>query len=231
MSNSKNTSTEYEINYVCHHPWAHMLFQTKLPSPILEQMRKLTDEILVDPKRIDWGSNLAGQVRVEPLIPPKALRAAKLLDFFGNMISVYISQCMSSKRRQSGEEGLSNIPSTEAEPNPVNPVTIQSMWIVEQQPGEYNPMHVHTNCDISAVMYLNIPKFLESEKPERADDGSIYFVGDSGPQTGLTNNTLKIVPEPGDFFIFPSHMIHTVYPYKTNDTFARRSVSFNAKMN
>ena len=29
-----------------------MLFQTKLPSPILEQMRKLTDEILVDPKSL-----------------------------------------------------------------------------------------------------------------------------------------------------------------------------------
>ena len=94
------------------------------------------------------------------------------------MIGVYISQCISSSRRQSRERGENGgrggISSTEAELRK-NPVAVQSMWIVEQQPGEYNPMHVHTNCDISAVMYLNIPKFLPSEKPDRNDDGSIYL--------------------------------------------------------
>ena len=108
-------------------------------------------------------------------------------------------------------------------------VTLNSMWIVEQQPGEYNPIHIHTNCDISAVMYLKVPEFLDSEKPERGDDGTIYFVGGVGEHTKLKMSSLKVKPKPGDFFIFPSHLMHTVYPYKTNDNFARRSVSFNAQ--
>ena len=40
--------------------------------------------------------------------------------------------------------------------------------------------------------------------------------------------TVKVKPFPGQFFIFPSHMQHAVYPYKTNDNIARRSISFNA---
>ena len=108
-------------------------------------------------------------------------------------------------------------------------VDLKSMWIVEQQPGEYNPIHTHTQCDISAVMYLKVPEFLPSEKPDRGDDGAIYFVGG----TGITNDklkmsSLKIKPKAGYFLIFPASLMHTVYPYKTNDNFARRSVSFNA---
>ena len=104
------------------------------------------------------------------------------------------------------------------------------MWIVEQQPGEYNPIHTHTSCDVSAVMYLKTPNFLPSEKTERDDDGTIYFVGGVGNdrQGQLKINSLKIKPTAGQFFIFPAHMMHTVYPYKTNDNFARMSVSFNA---
>ena len=108
-------------------------------------------------------------------------------------------------------------------------VDLQSIWIVEQHPGEYNPIHTHTNCDISAVMYLKVPEFLPSEKPERDDDGIIYFIGDCGVPNELKLSSIKSKPSPGAFFIFPSHMMHTVYPYKTNDNFARRSVSFNAK--
>ena len=108
-------------------------------------------------------------------------------------------------------------------------VTMNSMWIVEQQPGEYNPIHVHTDCDVSTVMFLKAPIFLPSEKPDRDDDGTIYFVGGSGSNDKLKMSSLKVKPKPGQFFIFPSHLMHTVYPYKTNDNFARRSVSFNAE--
>ena len=35
-------------------------------------------------------------------------------------------------------------------------------------------------------------------------------------------------PKVGDFFIFPAHLQHTVYPFRTDGDFERRSVSFNA---
>ena len=40
----------------------------------------------------------------------------------------------------------------------------------------------------------------------------------------LTNQEFK--PEVGDLFIFPSYMMHTVYPFFSDEE--RRSVSFNA---
>ena len=211
----------FNMSYVLHRPWADLLFETTLPPPFLEKMIKISDKVLGDSKRTHWGNNLAGQIKEEPLIPPELLKEYELTDFFGNMIHEYIHQCNLQKTPPEHHQNM------EAVKKHIQ-VTINSMWIVEQQPGEYNPIHTHTNCDISAVMYLKAPNFLPSEKPDRNDDGTIYFVGGSGSKGKLKTNSLKVKPKPGQFFIFPSHLQHTVYPYKTNDNFARRSVSFNA---
>ena len=216
----KMMTQRFEISYNLHSPWADLLFETNLPPMILEKMIEISDKVLADSTRISWGDNLAGQIKEEPLIPSELLKNEKLSDFFSNMVVEYVHQCNLQKSPPELNQNMENIKKNIQ-------VTIGSMWIVEQQPGEYNPIHTHTNCDISAVMYLKSPNFLPSEKPDRDDDGAIYFVGGSG--TKLKMSLLKVKPKPGQFFIFPSHLMHTVYPYKTNDDFARRSVSFNAK--
>jgi len=211
----------YELKYHLHRPWADILFETTLPPTVLEKMIEISDKVLADSKRISWGKNLAGQIKEELLIEPELLKKENLLDFFGNMVQEYVHQCNLQQAPLDQHEYMETVK------NHIK-VTVNSMWIVEQQPGEYNPIHTHTNCDISSVMYLKAPNFLPSEKTERDDDGTIYFIGGSSPKTKLNTNSLKIKPSPGQFFIFPSHLQHTVYPYKTNDNFARRSVSFNA---
>jgi len=222
----KKTKVEetYEISYNLHRPWADLLFETKLPPMVLESMIELSDKVLADSKRISWGNNLAGQIKEEPLITPELLEKDNLIFFFGNMVQEYVHQCI----LQQAPPGLYESSYLKSIKKDIA-VDLQSIWIVEQHPGEYNPIHTHTNCDISAVMYLKVPEFLPSEKPERDDDGIIYFIGDCGVPNELKLSSIKSKPSPGAFFIFPSHMMHTVYPYKTNDNFARRSVSFNAK--
>ena len=211
----------FQMSYHLHKPWADILFETSLPPMVLEKMIEISDKVLADSKRISWGGNLAGQIKEELLIEPELLKKENLLDFFGNMVQEYVHQCNLQQAPSDQHQNMENVK------NHIQ-VTVNSMWIVEQQPGEYNPIHTHTNCDISSVMYLKAPNFLPSEKTERDDDGTIYFIGGSSPKTKLNTNSLKIKPSPGQFFIFPSHLQHTVYPYKTNDNFARRSVSFNA---
>ena len=211
----------FQMSYHLHRPWADILFETKLPPMILEKMLEVSDKVLTDSKRISWGNNLAGQIKEESLIPPEALKEHNLTDFFGNMVQEYVHQCNLQQAPLDQHQHIETVK------NHIQ-VTVNSMWIVEQQPGEYNPIHTHTNCDVSTVMYLKAPNFLPSEKTERDDDGTIYFLGSSSPKTKLNTNSLKVKPTPGAFFIFPSHLAHTVYPYKTNDNFARRSVSFNA---
>ena len=29
---------------------------------------------------------------------------------------------------------------------------INTMWFVNQKPGEYNPIHIHTNCKVSSIV-------------------------------------------------------------------------------
>ena len=221
MNRKEEAPQTFNMSYNLHRPWSDILFETNLPPLVLEQMIKVSDKVLDDQKRQQWGSNLAGQIKEEPLIPPELVKKENLLDFFGNMVQEYVHQCnlqqAPAKEHQHMETVKKHIQ-----------VIVNSMWIIEQQPGEYNPIHTHTGCDISAVMYLKAPNFLPSEKTERDDDGTIYFIGSSSAKGKLKTNSLKVKPTPGQFFIFPAHLQHTVYPYKTNDNFARRSVSFNA---
>ena len=219
--NEENIPQSFKMSYILHRPWSDILFETTLPPMVLEKMIEISDEVLADSKRISWGENLAGQIKEELLIEPKLLEKEYLLDFFGNMVQEFVHQCNLQQAPSDQHQHIDTVK------NHIH-VTMNSMWIVEQQPGEYNPIHTHTGCDVSAVMYLKAPNFLPSEKIERNDDGTIYFIGSSSAKGKLKTNSLKVKPTPGAFFIFPSHLQHTVYPYKTNDNFARRSVSFNA---
>jgi uncharacterized protein (TIGR02466 family) len=106
---------------------------------------------------------------------------------------------------------------------------MMSMWIISQKDNEYNPAHIHTDCAMSSVMYLKVPEMLPSRKSERDDDGCIVFIGSAAPENRFTRQQLKVKPVPGDFFMFPAHQIHAVYPFRTKDGKGeRRSVSYNA---
>ena len=140
----------FEMNYNLHSPWADVLFETQLPPTILEKMIEISDEILTDSKRTNWGNNLAGQIKDEPLMTPSLMKKHNLTEFFGNMVREYVHQCNLQKTPAQHHKNMENLKNSIL-------VTINSMWIVEQQAGEYNPLHVHTNCDISSVMYLKRP--------------------------------------------------------------------------
>ena len=107
-----------------------------------------------------------------------------------------------------------------------------TMWIISQQPNEYNPMHIHTQCTISTVMYLKIPKMLSSKKEHRPlDDGSILFVNNSSRDVDFSVPNIVIPPQVGDFYILGAQQQHSVYPYRCAEgqkETERRSISFNA---
>jgi len=193
--NEENIPQSFKMSYILHRPWSDILFETTLPPTVLEKIIEISDEVLADSKRISWGGNLAGQIKEELLIEPKLLKKENLLDFFGNMVQEYVHQCNLQQAPSDQHQHIETVK------NHIY-VTMNSMWIVEQQPGEYNPIHTHTGCDVSAVMYLKAPNFLPSEKIERNDDGTIYFIGSSSPKGKLKTNSLKVKPTPGLFSFF-----------------------------
>ena len=88
-------------------------------------------------------------------------------------------------------------------------VQMLTMWIVSQQPNEYNPIHIHTECQLSCVMYLKVPKFEPPRKAHRnSDDGSITFISNSPKDTEFGASPMTIRPSVGDIFIFSAAQQH-----------------------
>ena len=103
-------------------------------------------------------------------------------------------------------------------------IKIGNCWCNSQRMGEYIPLHIHSECSISTIMYLKVPKFLPSIYPVGDDDGCITFL--TGTKwTDLSDNLLKLKPKVGDFFIFPWCLTHTVAPFSCKGT--RISVAAN----
>jgi len=188
----------------------------KMSDEVLEKMIKLTDEVLEDKERVDWGKNLVGNVNEEPLVKNSDLKKYDLYEIFRSCIGTYINGYMQS----SGHE----VEQIQAH--------VDHMWVVSQYENEYNPIHFHTYCDLSSVIWLKAPPFdhrsKEGDLPEYkfSRDGMIEFVYKTACPTGLEKGSLSFSPEPGKMAIFPSNLLHTVYPFQGPGE--RRSIAFNS---
>jgi uncharacterized protein (TIGR02466 family) len=191
----------------------------KAPPEVLNKMMEITDKILEDEDRVDWGKNLVGNIKEEPWVSNDQLKEAGVYHFFQAMIYNYVWNSLT----RSGFE-LEKLE-----------VNLDHMWVVSQYAGEYNPIHYHTYCDLSSVMWLNIPEMedrRESKKLpayKRQNDGFIEFVYKTACPSGLERGTLSFLPEEGQMAIFPSNLLHTVYPFEGLGE--RRSVAFNSHWN
>ena len=221
----KKGSGDMQLEIEVMQPWADVLMRVKLPQIIIDAMLEITDQVLQDPDRKNWGDNLAGQIADEPLIPHELMvnykigKEGTVYNFFMDIVGKYVQHCMHQQATSIDADNLKNKEWM---------TQMKSCWVISQWESEYNPIHIHTECQMSTVMYLKVPKFLPSRKPERDDDGNIMFIGGAGVNSALTRNLMKVNPKVGDFFIFPAHLQHTVYPFRTDGDFERRSVSFNA---
>ena len=205
-------------------PWADTLWRVMLPQVVIDAMLDITDQVLQDPDRKNWGENLAGQIEDEPLIPHQLMMDYKIpggtvFHWLMNVVGEYVKACSIQQAAFYDAEKMKDVQWL---------TQMKSAWVISQWEGEYNPLHVHTECAMSTVMYLKIPEYLPSTKPVRDDDGCIMFIGGAGVNSRLTRNMIKIKPTVGEFFVFPAHLQHCVYPFKTEGDQERRSVSFNA---
>ena len=194
-------------------PFGPHVAMIQAPSDILEKMIKLTDEILEDKNRVDWGGNLVGQVAEEPWVSNEQLEELGLLKYFNGLLYNYVWNSLS----QDGVE-VEKLQ-----------VALDHMWIVSQYENEYNPVHFHTYCDMSSVMWLKIPEWgkrenLPAYKTQR--DGNIEFIYKTACPGAMERGSMSFSPEPGSMVLFPSNLLHTVYPFQGSGE--RRSVAFNS---
>tara|TARA_A100000172_G_scaffold72030_1_gene52969 strand:- start:1289 stop:1897 length:609 start_codon:yes stop_codon:yes gene_type:complete len=103
-------------------------------------------------------------------------------------------------------------------------IKIQSAWINNQKEDEYNPVHQHNDCKISAVLYLKIPN--NKDRGFLNDiDGHIDFMFGVSDYHKLYTGNFCYKPLVGDLLMFPATLSHTVYPFKGKGL--RRTIAFN----
>ena len=217
---SMNQDGSYDMNIRFVQPWSCPILMTRLPDNILGKMLEITDEV-IEKKEQSWGQNLAGQIENELVVPHEMLKEAGVFDFFHDLVRHFVVQCKIQQMGPDSEERVHNEQWL---------VQMLSMWVVNQYENEYNPTHIHTQCQISSAMYLKVPKFMDSRKKHRGqDDGSICFTAPASRDVDLSNPTWSWRPQVGDCFIFGAQQLHHVYPYRVEQGDPeRRCVSFNA---
>ena len=218
----KGEEKKYEMHIDLIQPWSVPVFKTTLPPDVLQTMIEISDQVIADKDAKSHGEYLAGQIDSELLVDHQLLEQAGVMGFFLGAVRQFVIQCKM-------QQMPNNIDAIQQEEWLTQMLT---MWIVSQQPNEYNPMHIHTECQISSVMYLKVPKMLPSKKEHRPfDDGSINFVSNASRDIDFSVPNIAIPPQVGDFYIFGAQQQHQVYPYRCKEgqeDVERRSISFNA---
>lgn len=204
-------------------PWSNMICKIKLPDQIFKRLWELYD-YTTNKKWKSFGNNLVGQIDEEPEVTPDILEK---FPEWGQWCLQTVEQFVTTQMLQTlvGEQK-----NREDFLKEELMARITTMWFVNQKPHEYNPVHIHTNCKVSSVVYLKTPQNqLKDRKDHYQSDGKITFVNNTGTDVNFANAQCSFAPEAGDMYIFPALQHHMVWPYRSTDPDDLRvSLSFNA---
>jgi hypothetical protein len=90
-----------------------------------------------------------------------------------------------------------------------------SIWTIKQKAGDYQEMHTHPGGHLSGVVYVDAPEFAPDSN---ASDGQflLRLPATKDVSKFIMQDTWKYTPQAGTVTLFPSHLPHTVYPWKGN---------------
>ena len=185
-------------------PFSPTIGRYKLPEQTVSILNDHIDNILKDENKIEelyHGKELAGEIKYE-LKLTKDFLDNNLYELLKNFVFNFIKSSLNKE---------------------IKSFDLKSSWAVCQFESDYNPIHWHDG-HISGVMYTKMPNDVGSSYKEENKNGRIAFI--HGATQFLVSSVYDVKPEVGDLFIFPSYMMHTVYPFFSDQE--RRSISFNA---
>ena len=192
-------------------PFGPSIAKVIIPEEIILSMNNYVEEIITNKKKsddLDFGNNLAGNVQQEFRLDVEFMKENNWAEFLGKSCQKWLLEGHNISLKK---------------------FEIITSWIVRQFKNEYNPIHYHGG-QISGVGYLKVPNDMGQtiQKNKKVqNNGKLVLI--DGSKKFLCNPTFVITPKVGEFYFFPSYMMHTVYPF-SDTTEERRSVSFNAKI-
>ena len=188
-------------------PFGPAIAWAKIPDTLVKNLNNYIDKIIEDKKKLkelDHGKGLVGDVTQEFKLEKDFAEKIGWIDFLKKGTSAWISLATQKK---------------------ITKFDLISSWVIRQFKGEYNPLHWHGG-HISGVGYLKIPKFISKNKNKTNIDGTIDFI--NGNKMFLSDSIYNHQPKVGDVILFPHYLMHTAYPFKSNEE--RRSFSFNLEI-
>ena len=219
-------------------PFGPPIGHAELPKEMIDDLNKGCDKIAKDKelsKSEDWSQNLVGQVNQETLIPKDILN--KWGNWFATQVKAYIAQYLAQmyipeqqlfKTEMSYEQLVKNVGAKTS-------ITVQSAWYVRSFVGDYNPIHTHTDCELTCVGFLKTPNWSKEVKKENklfSDSGNLQLISNGGGNNVrhfFENDTIRFHPKVGNWYLFPANIRHQVYPFSSKSE--RRSFSINMSTN
>ena len=192
-------------------PFGPSIVKVTIPGQILIEINKYIDDLSENENqmlKLDHGNYLAGNVTQEFRLDVEFMKKIKWAEFLGKSCQKWMLEGHNIK---------------------IKKFDIIASWVVKQFKNDYNPIHFHSG-EISGVGYLKVPKDMGDtiQKSKKVNqNGKLVLI--DGSKKFVCNPTFIVTPKVGDFYFFPSYMMHTVYPF-SNTSEERRSVSFNAKI-
>ena len=216
----KKTTQQEPFKFEGIRPFGPTIIKGKMPMDLIHLLDKKASQMLGNEqlsKEFNHAQNLAGNVKKEVRYPQSWMSTKEfkpVVHYMGEMVKAYISIPPAS-------ETIS--------PEFVGKLLIESMWMVSQWAGDFNPFHIHEG-QLSGVIYLRIPPGLKHEYKEEdhyPTVGDIVFF--HGQAATFSGHKMQHTPKVGDIFLFPNWLSHGVYPFRTKGQ-ERRSVSFNLEL-
>jgi len=155
--------------------------------------------------------NLAGQIEHEYLYP------LETEPWIFNDFKIYINTWIEGWKQFSNK------------PNFKTKYELTQVWINRMKAKEYNPIHIHLNCALSFVLWLEVPQRMldEAKKKETSasNPGTTCFL--HGEDNPLVICEKQFAPKVNTLMIFPSTLRHSVMHF--NSKVIRTSVAGNIK--
>ena len=196
-------------------PFGPRIAKTKVPMCMVHALNKECDRIIEDQERrkeFDVSNELVGHVSEELFCD---LNLPDLQDFQKYLKDLSIGLTDEFTREQKNK------------PMPDKKFIMDNSWFVRSFKGEYNPAHIHNGGNLVCVLYLKVPESVSQKNTKNVNklttEGYIDFF--YGASLTLTQGNFTCMPEVGDLYVFPSYLMHTVYPFYGEGE--RRSFSAN----
>jgi len=218
-----------------YYPFGPPIGYAELPKELVNDLNKGCDDIIKDEeltKSYDHSHALVGQVEQELLIPADIIN--KWGKWLGTQVRIYLAgyfnqlyipeQNIISAEKSAALQKINGVQ-----------INVLSAWYVRSFAGDFNPIHSHTDCELTCVGYLKVPDLSKERKKKGSKQkyspsGNLEVLSSIGISLSFfENDRIGFVPKVGNWYLFPANIRHLVYPFSCDGE--RRSFSINMNTN